>query len=151
MNGLGVIASVATLNICQILITHNTGLTPRGCPFYYDQNFRISYRKNFNPIVPRLPRPFPRPNRRKYSLSHVCVGSSTMAKFAKMLFKNKKIESYFLSWTRPKTNLQCFALEQRRYKAKHCRNVLGRILGRKNKIQIWFLSVCSIQVNEDCK
>ena len=37
----------------------------------------------FHPIVPRLPRPFPRPNRRKYSLSHVCVGSSTMAKIVK--------------------------------------------------------------------
>ena len=27
--------------------------------------------------------------------------------------------------TRPKIFLQCFALEQREYKAKHCRNVLG--------------------------
>ena len=38
----------------------------------------------FHPIVPRLPRPFPRPNRRKYSLSHVCVGSSTMANISKI-------------------------------------------------------------------
>ena len=39
---------------------------------------------------------------------------------------------FFRSMTRPKTFLQCFALEQRKYKAKHCRNVLGQ----KNKIQI---------------
>ena len=31
--------------------------------------------------------------------------------------------------------LQCFVLEQRKSKAKHCRNVLGRFLGRKNQIQ----------------
>ena len=36
--------------------------------------------------------------------------------------------------SRPKTFLQCFALEQRKYKAKHCRNVLGRVLGQKNKL-----------------
>ena len=35
------------------------------------------------------------------------------------------------SRTRPKTFLQCFALEQRESKAKHCRGVLGR----KNKVQ----------------
>ena len=28
----------------------------------------------------------------------------------------------FCPRTRPKTFLQCFALEQRKYKAKHCRN-----------------------------
>ena len=33
---------------------------------------------------------------------------------------------------RPKTFLQCFALEQWESEAKYCRNVLGRILGRKN-------------------
>ena len=38
---------------------------------------------------------------------------------------------FFLPRTRPKTFLQCFALEQRKYKAKLCRNVLGR----KNKVQ----------------
>ena len=36
------------------------------------------------------------------------------------------------SRTCPKTFLQCFTLEQWESKAKHCRNVLGRILGRKN-------------------
>ena len=41
---------------------------------------------------------------------------------------------FFLPRTRPKTFLQCFALEQRKYKAKHCRDILGRVLGRKNKI-----------------
>ena len=51
---------------------------------------------------------------------------------------------------RPKTFLQCFALEQREYKAKHCRNVLERVLGRKNKIQNrslsmqWFWPNCEI-------
>ena len=34
-----------------------------------------------------------------------------------------------------KTFLQCFTLQQRQCKAKHCRNVLGRVLGQKNKIQ----------------
>ena len=34
--------------------------------------------------------------------------------------------------TRPKTSLQCFALEQQESNAKHCRNVLGCVLGRKN-------------------
>ena len=36
---------------------------------------------------------------------------------------------------RPRTFLQCFALEHSVYKAKHCRNVLGPVLGRKNLIQ----------------
>ena len=31
----------------------------------------------------------------------------------------------------PTTVLQCFVLEQRESKAKHCRNVLGCVLGRK--------------------
>ena len=39
---------------------------------------------------------------------------------------------FFRPRTRPKTFLQCFALEKRKCKAKHCRNVLGRVLGRKN-------------------
>ena len=43
---------------------------------------------------------------------------------------------FFRPRTHPKTFLQCFALEQRKYKAKHCRNILGLVLGRKNKIQI---------------
>ena len=38
----------------------------------------------------------------------------------------------FCPRTRSKTFLQCFALEQRESKAKHCRNVLGCVLGRKN-------------------
>ena len=36
---------------------------------------------------------------------------------------------------RPKTSLQCFASEQWKSRAKHCRDFLGRVLGRKNKIQ----------------
>ena len=39
---------------------------------------------------------------------------------------------FFRPRTRPKTFLQCFALQQRESKAKHCRNVLGRVLGQKN-------------------
>ena len=39
--------------------------------------------------------------------------------------------------TRPKTFLQRFALEQRKHKAKHCINVLRRVLGQKIKIQMW--------------
>ena len=42
---------------------------------------------------------------------------------------------FFRPRTRPKTSLQCFALEQRESKAKHCRDVLGRVLGQKNKVQ----------------
>ena len=42
---------------------------------------------------------------------------------------------FFRPRTRPKTSLQCFALGQRESKAKHCRDVLGRVLGRKNKVQ----------------
>ena len=39
---------------------------------------------------------------------------------------------FFCPRTHPKTFLECFALEQREYKEKHCRNVLGHVLGRKN-------------------
>ena len=42
---------------------------------------------------------------------------------------------FFCPRTRPKTFLQCFALEQWESKAKHCRNVPGCVLGRKNQIQ----------------
>ena len=48
---------------------------------------------------------------------------------------------FFRPRTRPKTFLQCFALDQRKCKAKHCRNVLGRVLGRKNKVQKLSLNV----------
>ena len=42
---------------------------------------------------------------------------------------------FFRPRTRPKISLQCFALYFLCSKAKHCRNVLGRVLRRKNKIQ----------------
>ena len=42
---------------------------------------------------------------------------------------------------RTRTSLQCFALDSRCAKAKHCRDVLGRILGQKNKVQNPSLSV----------
>ena len=43
-------------------------------------------------------------------------------------FKEGFCIQFFRPRTRPKTFLQCFALEQRESKAKHCRNVLGRVL-----------------------
>jgi hypothetical protein len=52
---------------------------------------------------------------------------------------------FFCPRTRPKTFLQCFALEQRKYKAKHCRNVLGRVLGRKNKLHALSFSVVQLK------
>ena len=42
---------------------------------------------------------------------------------------------FFRPKTRPRTSLQCFALDSRCSKAKHCKYVLGRVLGRKNKVQ----------------
>ena len=42
---------------------------------------------------------------------------------------------FFVLRQRPRTSLQCFALEHSLYKAKHCRDVLGRCLRTKNKIQ----------------
>ena len=42
---------------------------------------------------------------------------------------------FFRPRTRPKTFLQCLASEQRESKAKHCRDVLGSVLGRKNNVQ----------------
>ena len=39
---------------------------------------------------------------------------------------------FFCPRTRPRTSLQCFALDSRCSEAKHCRDVLGRVLGRKN-------------------
>ena len=41
------------------------------------------------------------------------------------------VSSFFRPRTRPKTFLKCFSLEQRESKAKHFKNVLGRVLGRK--------------------
>ena len=42
---------------------------------------------------------------------------------------------FFVLRQRPRTSLQCFALEHSLYKAKHCRDVLGRCLRTKNQIQ----------------
>ena len=42
---------------------------------------------------------------------------------------------FFRPKTRPRTSLQCFALDSRYSKAKHCRDVLGGVLGQKNKVQ----------------
>ena len=50
------------------------------------------------------------------------------------MFEGGALYLIFCPRTCPKTFLQCLALEQGESKAKHCRNVLGRVLGRKNKI-----------------
>ena len=44
--------------------------------------------------------------------------------------------SFFYPRTLPKKFLQCFALEQWESKAKHCINVLGRVLGKKTRYKI---------------
>ena len=64
------------------------------------------------------------------------AGNYNLKKISKYSLKDRACSLFFRPRTGPKTILQCFALEQRKYKAKHCRNVLGRVLGRKNKIQI---------------
>ena len=53
----------------------------------------------------------------------------------KVTLKEGFYTSFFCPRTHPKTSLQCFALEQQESKAKHCRDVLGRVLGRKNNVQ----------------
>ena len=50
------------------------------------------------------------------------------------MFEGGALYPIFRPRTCPKTFLQCFALEQRESKAKHCRNVLGWVLGQKNYI-----------------
>ena len=42
---------------------------------------------------------------------------------------------FFVLRQRPRTSLQCFALYKLCSKAKHCRDVLGRCLRTKNKIE----------------
>ena len=42
------------------------------------------------------------------------------------------VSIFFHPKTRPRTFLECFALDSRCSKAKHCRNVSGRVLGQKN-------------------
>ena len=49
--------------------------------------------------------------------------------------KDRFCIQFFRPRTHPRTFLQCFALDSHCSKAKHCRNVLGRVLGRKNQIQ----------------
>ena len=52
----------------------------------------------------------------------------------KVYLRAGHVAYFFWPRMRPKTFLQYFALEQRKYKAKHCRNVLGCVLGQKNKL-----------------
>ena len=46
-----------------------------------------------------------------------------------LYIKRQILYLVFYPRTRPRTSLQCFASEQRESKAKHCRDVLGRVLG----------------------
>ena len=50
-------------------------------------------------------------------------------------FKTRQKDWFCTLFFRPRTSLQCFALDSRCSKVKDCRDVLGRILGRKNKVQ----------------
>ena len=58
-----------------------------------------------------------------------------MEKCLKRKLKEGFCIQFFRPRTHPKTSLQCFASEQQESKSKHCRDVLGRVLGQKNKIQ----------------
>ena len=49
--------------------------------------------------------------------------------------KDRFCIQFFRPKTCPRTFLQCFALDSCFTKAKHRRDVLGRVLGRKNQIQ----------------
>ena len=52
---------------------------------------------------------------------------------------------FFCPKTHPRTFLQCFALYFLCSKAKHCRNVLGRVLGRKNKLHAPSFSIVFVK------
>ena len=60
------------------------------------------------------------------------MGSRT---FWSRILRRGFASSVFRPRTRPKTSLQCFSSEQRESKANQCRDVLERVLGRKNKVQ----------------
>ena len=49
------------------------------------------------------------------------------------MFEGGALYLIFCPRTCPKTFLQCFTLEQQESKAKHCRNVLGHVLGQTKK------------------
>ena len=49
--------------------------------------------------------------------------------------KDRFCIQFFVLRQRPRTSLQCFALEHSCPKAKHCRDVLGRCLRTKDQIQ----------------
>ena len=64
--------------------------------------------------------------------------------------KDRFCIQFFVLRQRPRTSLQCFALEHSLYKAKHCRDVLGRCLRTKNQIQNRSLNDC-IMRNDNLK
>ena len=63
--------------------------------------------------------------------TRIFLGLQSNIPKAKVTVKEGFCIYFFRPRTHPKTSLQCFALAQRKLKAKHCRNVLGR----KNKVQ----------------
>ena len=70
-----------------------------------------------------------------HKLCRVCrggEGGSTKDDLLNRL-KDRFCTQFFRPRTRPKTFLQCFALNSRCSKAKHCTNVLGRVLGQKTR------------------
>ena len=58
----------------------------------------------------------------------------------KIFLKEGFCIQFFRPRTHPRTFLQCFALDSRCSKAKHCRNVLGRVLGQKIERRTDFVS-----------
>ena len=71
--------------------------------------------------------------------------SATNNNFDGSKLKEGACSLFFRPRTRPKTFLQCFALYFLCSKAKHCRNVLGRVLGRKNKLHALSFSYLDLQ------
>ena len=54
------------------------------------------------------------------------VQNILVLRLSKTLYLKEGFFMFFRPRTRPKTFLQCFALEQRKSKAKHYRNAIGR-------------------------
>ena len=55
--------------------------------------------------------------------------------FSFLFLKDRFCIQFFDLRQRPRTSLQCFALYKLCFKAKHCRDVLGRFLRTKNQIE----------------
>ena len=62
-------------------------------------------------------------------LEHIHVSKFLISNLAIFYLKDCFCTLFFRPRTRPRTSLQCFALDSRCSEAKHCRDVLGRVLG----------------------